>query len=343
MNIASAIYGCAGLELDDAEKRFFREARPWGFILFARNVSDPEQLRRLTSSLRETVGRDAPILIDQEGGRVQRLRPPHWRAWPAARSYGEIHERDPERAIRAAELGAELMAAELRDVGITVDCLPVLDVRASGAHEVIGDRAYGGDPDIVTALGRAAAEGLLAGGVVPVVKHMPGHGRAGADSHKHLPVVDAPLQELEARDFAPFRALRHLPLAMTAHVVYTALDPDNPATLSKTVIGDAIRGAIGFDGLLMSDDLSMKALKGSFGARTKAAFAGGCDLVLHCNGGMAEMEAVAAEAGALTGESLVRSDAALAKHMGPSAPLDIDSLWAEFSEITGFDREDRWG
>lgn len=335
MSLTSAIYGCAGTELSDAEKRFFREARPWGFILFARNIIDPDQLLHLTSSLREAAGHDAPILIDQEGGRVQRLRPPHWRAWPAGRRYGEIYEQDSERGLHAARLGARLIAAELRSVGVTVDCLPVLDVPVRGAHDVIGDRAYGNEPGLIAALGLAVAEGLMSGGVLPVVKHMPGHGRARCDSHKNLPVVDASLEELEGRDFAPFHALRALPLAMTAHVVYTALDPDYPATTSATVIGETIRGRIGFEGLLMSDDLSMKALKGDFEARTRASLAAGCDLVLHCNGDMAEMEAVAAEAKPLEGESLKRSEAALGRVVLPSEAVDIDSLWAEFSEITG--------
>jgi len=335
VSLTSAIYGCVGTELSDAEKRFFREARPWGFILFARNIADPDQLLHFTSSLREAAGHDAPILIDQEGGRVQRLRPPHWRAWPAGRRYGEIYGQDSERGLHAARLGARLIAAELRSVGVTVDCLPVLDAPVRGAHDVIGDRAYGDEPGLIAALGLAVAEGLMSGGVLPVVKHMPGHGRARCDSHKNLPVVDASLEELEGRDFAPFYALRALPLAMTAHVVYTALDPDYPATTSTTVIGETIRGRIGFEGLLMSDDLSMKALKGDFEARTRAALAAGCDLVLHCNGDMAEMEAVAAEAKPLEGESLKRSEAALGRVVLPSEAVDIDSLWAEFSEITG--------
>lgn len=343
MSVASAIYGCSGPELSDKERRFFREAQPWGFILFARNVADPEQLRRLTSSLREAAGRDAPILVDQEGGRVQRLRPPHWRAWPAARRYGEIYECDPAKGAHAARLGARLIAAELREVGVNVDCLPVLDVATPGAHDVIGARAYATDPSTVAALGLAAAEGLLAAGVLPVVKHVPGHGRAEADSHNGLPVVDAPLEELEARDFVPFRALRSLPLAMTAHVVYTALDPDNPATTSAAVIGDAIRGRIGFEGLLMSDDLSMKALEGDFRLRTRASLRAGCDLVLHCNGDMSEMEAIAAEAGPLSARSLVRSEAALARLTQPSEPFDADSALLEFAEIMGSWGEDRWG
>lgn len=332
MSLRAAIYGCAGTELSSKERSFFREAQPWGFILFARNVADPAQLRSLTADLRETVGYDAPVLIDQEGGRVQRLLPPHWRAWPAGRRYGEIYARDAEKGLAAARLGAQLMAAELRDVGITVDCLPVLDVPVPGAHDVIGDRAYAETPEIVAALGLAAAGGLLSGGVLPVVKHMPGHGRAGVDSHKSLPVVDTPKAELERIDFAPFRALRQMPLGMTAHVVYKALDPDNPATTSGIVIREIIRGAIGFDGLLMSDDLSMQALSGTLRERARASLAAGCDLALHCNGRMPEMEEVAAEAPILSGKPLARSEAALARLTVPSVPIDTDSAYAKFSE-----------
>ncbi|PKP76442.1 MAG: beta-N-acetylhexosaminidase [Alphaproteobacteria bacterium HGW-Alphaproteobacteria-3] len=333
MSIGSAIYGCTGPELSAGEKTFFRDAQPWGFILFARNIVSPDQVLHLTVALREAAGRDVPILIDQEGGRVQRLRPPHWRSWPAGRRYGEVYERNAEKGLRAAYLGARLMAAELRSTGITVDCLPVLDVPVPGAHVVIGDRAYAGEPGAVAALGLAAAEGLMAGGVLPVVKHIPGHGRAGVDSHENLPVVDASLDELARMDFAPFRALRTMPFAMTAHVIYTALDPDNPATTSAAVIRDTIRGRIGFEGLLMSDDLSMKALRGGLAERTRAALAAGCDLVLHCNGDMAEMEAVAAAATMLRGESLARAEAALARHVSPSEPLDTDSALAEFSQF----------
>ncbi|WP_407950470.1 beta-N-acetylhexosaminidase [Parvibaculum sp.] len=333
MSVSSAIYGCAGPELSADEKTFFRETCPWGFILFARNIVSPDQVLHLTASLREAAGHDAPILIDQEGGRVQRLRPPHWRSWPAGRRYGEVYERNAEKGLRAAYLGARLMAAELRSTGITVDCLPVLDVPVPGAHDVIGDRAYAGEPGAVAALGLAAAEGLMAGGVLPVVKHIPGHGRAGVDSHEKLPVVDASLDELARMDFAPFRALRTMPFAMTAHVIYTALDPDNPATTSAAVIRDTIRTRIGFEGLLMSDDLSMKALRGGLAERTRAALAAGCDLVLHCNGDMAEMEAVAAAATMLRGESLARAEAALARHVSPSEPLDTDSALAEFSQF----------
>jgi beta-N-acetylhexosaminidase len=277
-------------------------------------------VRRLVDDLRDTVGRaDAPVLIDQEGGRVQRLGPPHWRRYPPGAAYAAAG--DPEATTR---LGARLMAHDLRDLGITVDCLPVLDVPAPDGHEVIGDRAYGRTPEAVARLGRAAAEGLLAGGVLPVVKHMPGHGRAKADSHKALPVVTAGWDELEGRDFAPFKALADLPMAMSAHVVYTAIDPDRPATTSRAVLDRVIRGAIGFDGLVMTDDLSMQALSGGFDARAAAALDAGCDVVLHCNGDMDEMAAVVAGVRPLAGRSADRAQAALSR-LGEPEPLDAQA------------------
>lgn len=300
----AVIFGCAGLRLTDAERRFFANADPLGFILFARNVETPDQVRALVRDLRKTVSRaDAPILIDQEGGRVQRLRPPHWRDAPPAASFARIAEEDETRACLAAKLNARLIADELFDLGITVDCAPVLDVPVPGAHDIIGDRAYGDTPKRIAALGRAVAEGLIAGGVLPIIKHIPGHGRAMADSHLALPVVDAPLAVLTESDFAAFRLLVDMPWAMTAHVVYAAIDPERPATLSSKVITDIIRGLIGFDGVLISDDLSMKALGGAYQDRAKAALAAGCDLVLHCNGDMAEMRAVAEGTAQLTPES----------------------------------------
>ncbi|MBA1156764.1 beta-N-acetylhexosaminidase [Microvirga mediterraneensis] len=323
MKTRAFIAGCSGTELTPDEVAFFKEADPWGFILFRRNVESPEQVRALCGALRDAVGRaDAPILIDQEGGRVQRLGPPHWPKYPSGRAYGRLHANDPLVQREIARLGARLIAHDLRSVGITVDCLPVLDVPSPGAHDVIGDRAYGQTPSQVAILGRAAAEGLLAGGVLPVVKHMPGHGRAGADSHLALPVVDASREELERHDFAPFRMLTDMPLAMTAHVVYTALDPDRPATTSPVVMQEIIRGQIGYDGLVMTDDLSMHALSGSFRGRTEAAFSAGCDMALHCNGNMEEMSAVAEAAPTLSGEALRRANAALARITHDPEPLD---------------------
>jgi beta-N-acetylhexosaminidase len=280
-------------------------------------------VKALCDALRDTVGRsDAPILIDQEGGRVQRMGPPHWPKYPPGRSYGLVHSNDPLVQREIARLGARLIAHDLRSVGITVDCLPVLDVPSPGSHDIIGDRAYGKTAEQVAILGRAAAEGLLAGGVLPVIKHMPGHGRAGADSHLSLPVVDASREALETHDFKPFRMLTDMPLAMTAHVVYTAIDPERPATTSPTVIRDIIRGHIGYQGLVMSDDLSMEALSGSLRERAEAAFAAGCDVGLHCNGKMEEMAAVAEAAPGLDGEALRRAETALQRITHDPEPLD---------------------
>ena len=316
MQRLAAIFGCAGASLTADEAAFFRETRPWGFILFRRNVESPDQLRALTSALRETVDDPAaPILVDQEGGRVQRLGPPHWPKYPPGRAYGEL-----PKSVRAdvTRLGGELIARDLAAVGIDVDCAPVLDVPEPGAHDVIGDRAYGQGPALIAQLGRAFAEGLMAGGVLPVVKHIPGHGRARADSHAELPVVTASLPELQ-RDFAPFRACADLPMAMTSHVVYAAIDPSAPATQSAAVVSRIIRAEIGFDGLLLTDDLSMKALSGGFDERARRAHDAGCDVILHCNGDMAEMGGVAHGARPLSGDALRRAEAALAGRQAPEA------------------------
>ncbi|HEY8564642.1 MAG TPA: beta-N-acetylhexosaminidase [Beijerinckiaceae bacterium] len=321
MTLSALIVGLSGPVLTPDEAAFFRDLRPWGYILFKRNVESPGQVLALTDALRALDGReDLPILADQEGGRVQRLGPPHWPRYPTGRAYGSIP--DPVERAAVTRLGARLIAHDLKGVGINVDCLPVLDVPVPGSHDVIGDRAYGHEPEIVASLGRAAAEGLLDGGVLPVIKHVPGHGRAAADSHHDLPVVDASREELEAQDFAPFRALADMPLAMTAHVVYAALDPERPATTSPSVMRDIIRGAIGYDGLVMSDDLSMNALAGSLGERAAAAFAAGCDVGLHCNGRMDEMIAVAANAPMLGGDALRRADAALERIARGAQPFD---------------------
>jgi len=324
----ACILGCSATALTDAERGFFRDADPWGFILFRRNVESPDQVRRLVDAFRASVGRaDAPVLIDQEGGRVQRLRPPHWPAYPPGRAYGEL---PPADRREMAWLGARLIANDLHALGVTVDCLPVLDVPSPGAHDVIGDRAYASEPGETASLGRAAAEGLIAGGVLPVVKHIPGHGRAGVDSHKRLPMVDATLADLEARDFAPFRALADMPMAMTAHVVYRALDRACPATTSALVIAEIIRGAIGFQGLLISDDLSMEALKGGLAERTAAALAAGCDVALHCNGDAEEMTGVVAAAPPLAGQALARAVAALARLPDEIGPFDATEGRARF-------------
>jgi len=298
--IGAFVSGCAGPILSEAERAFFARSNPWGLILFKRNCENPEQIRTLTAGFRAAVGRrEAPVFIDQEGGRVQRLGPPSnaWRLYPAARAYGDLYLRDPLAAVRAARQVARLMAEDLLAAGITANCVPVLDVPQPGSHEVIGNRAYSERVDHIIALGGAHAAGFLAGGIAPVMKHVPGHGRARADSHLDLPRVDAAPAELRAVDFVPFAALAGLPMAMTAHIVYAALDPSTPATLSRRVIGDTIRGEIGFDGLLMTDDLSMKALSGTLAERARRALAAGCDVVLHCSGVLAEMEEVAEAAG----------------------------------------------
>jgi beta-N-acetylhexosaminidase len=306
------ICGVSGLVLTDEEKVFLADAAPWGLILFRRNVMDQAQLLALTSEFRDIVGRpDAPVLIDQEGGRVQRLGPPVWPAYPAAARFDAL-DCPQSRKDELVRLGARLIGHDLRACGIDVDCLPVLDVPAPGGHNVIGDRAYSSDPAQVARLGGAAAAGLMQAGVLPVMKHVPGHGRAGADSHLELPRVDASLAELDRVDFAPFKALAHLPMAMTAHVVYTAIDLSGPATTSRKVVQEIIRQAIGFDGLLMSDDLSMKALCGSFTDRTEALIAAGVDMALHCNGDLAEARQVAAASPLLEGRAGERAAAALA-------------------------------
>ncbi|KQT07884.1 beta-hexosaminidase [Methylobacterium sp. Leaf399] len=327
MTTRALILGCAGRTLSAEETAFFRAVQPWGFILFKRNIGTPDEVRALTASLRDIVGRaDAPILIDQEGGRVQRMGPPHWPSYPPGRIFGRLDA----AAATVARLGARLMAHDLADVGINVDCAPVLDVPVAGAHDVIGDRAYGETVASVVAIGRAVAEGLMAGGVLPVMKHIPGHGRAACDSHKGLPVVEADRDSLEPHDFAPFRALADLPMAMSAHVVYAAIDPDRPATQSPRMIAEIIRGAIGFQGLLMTDDLSMHALSGTFAERTQAAFAAGIDVALHCNGDLAEMAGVAEATPGLAGQARVRADAALAR-LRPAADLDVAQARAAFA------------
>jgi len=327
------ITGLSGTILTDAERAFVRDAQPWGLIVFARNVADPDQLRRLVAEFRNVVGRDAPVLVDQEGGRVQRLGPPHWPKYPPAAAYARLYERDRDAGLAAAAIGARLIAADLRAVGIDVDCAPVADLPVADADPIIGDRAFGMEPKAVVALAGAFARGLIEGGVLPVVKHMPGHGRATADSHKRLPMVTADRATLEATDFAAFRGLVALPMAMTAHVVFTAIDPVAPATASAVIVRDVIRGSIGYQGLLMSDDVSMGALSGSLGERTRAALAAGCcDVVLHCNGDMAEMEAVAAAAPLLNGQAARRADAALARRSRP-ASSDIAAMRTEFAAL----------
>lgn len=323
----AVVFGLAGPALAAAERDFFRSADPLGFILFARNCESPAQVRALVADLRETVGRaDAPVLIDQEGGRVARLGPPHWPARPAAARYGALMDRGEDIAAEAAWLGARLIARDLFDLGITVDCAPVLDLPVPGAHDVIGERAFAADAATVSRLGRAFCDGLLAGGVLPVVKHVPGHGRARADSHRALPTVETPLDALAATDFAPFRALADMPWAMTAHVLFPAIDPAAPVTVSATAIASVVRGTIGFDGVLVSDDLAMAALSGAPGVRARAALAAGCDVALHCSGDLPAMAEIADAARRIDAAGAARlARAAQAAH----APEPFDAAAAE--------------
>jgi beta-N-acetylhexosaminidase len=330
---SAAIFGFLGHQLSAEETRFFLHVQPWGYILFARNIDNAAQLRALTASIRAVSGRkNVPIFIDQEGGRVQRIKAPLAPLYPTGRAIGEVYKQDRKKGLRAAWLMSRLHAFDLRAYGINADCLPVLDVPVQGAHDVIGDRAYSHDPHEVAEIGLAAAEGLVAGGVLPVIKHIPGHGRGASDSHLNLPVVETSHAELSRTDFVPFKALAHMPLAMTAHITYPALDPKAPATLSKTVIKQIIRKEIGFDGLLMSDDVSMKALSGDFASRTGAILRAGCDIVLHCNGDMAEMVAVAAEISPLKGKALKRAKRAL-KWLDNGKEANEGALRDEFAAL----------
>jgi len=330
-----AIYGCAGMELSADERVFFREAQPWGFILFGRNIADRAQIRRLVDDLRETVGdASAPVLIDQEGGRVARLRPPGWHERPPAARFGALHEKDAEGAREAAYLNARLIAHDLSEIGVNVDCTPVLDMPVEGADNIIGDRAFALNGHVIIDLGRAVIEGMIEGGVLPVMKHIPGHGRATADSHLALPRVATSAEELSAADFVPFRSLNHCPLAMTAHVVYEAIDAQRPATTSPKVIRDVIRGEIGFDGVLICDDLSMKALSGPLSARAKAALFAGCDIVLHCNGALDEMRQVAEESKPLEGSALKRVEVAMA-HLVQADAFDAKGAEVKLLELLG--------
>jgi beta-N-acetylhexosaminidase len=326
------ITGVAGLQLAAAERAFLREAEPWGLIIFKRNVSDPQQVQELVSSFRDAVGWHAPVLVDQEGGRVQRLGPPHWASYPPGARYGEIYDRNDVLGLEVARLAGHLIANDLGALGIDVDCLPIADVPVAGGDPVIGDRAYGTEPGKVAAIGRAVADGLKAGGVLPVLKHLPGHGRATADSHHKLPVVDTDRATLEKTDFAAFKPLADLPLGMTAHVVFSAIDPSAPATTSVTMVQEVIRGFIGFQGLLMSDDVSMNALSGTIAERSRASFAAGCDVVLHCNGNLAEMSAVASVAPVLEGKAKKRADAACAIRAAREE-FDVEAARASFGKL----------
>ena len=333
MTMRAFIVGVSGLVLTDDERAFMCAQQPWGFILFKRNIDTPAQVARLVGELRKAVDRpDAPVLIDQEGGRVQRLGPPHWPIYPPGSVFGALYDGDRAAGLEAARLSSRLIAADLADLGITVDCLPLADVPVAGADAVIGNRAYGTAPDKVAAIARAVTEGLDQGGVLPVLKHIPGHGRATADSHAALPTVDTSAAELARTDFAAFIPLADLPMAMTAHVVFSAFDAAKPATTSATMVDQVIRGVIGFQGLLMSDDVSMNALAGSLAERTRAIFAAGCDIVLHCNGKLDEMRDVASETPELSGKALERARKALASRKAPK-PFDRVAARAELDAL----------
>jgi len=342
MSPKAAIFGCAGPDLTADERAFFRDADPLGFILFARNVDTPQRTHRLVDELRSSVARaDAPVLIDQEGGRVARLRPPHWRKAPPARLLGDLYARDPERGLEATSLNSRLLAADVASIGVDVDCLPVLDIAFPETHAAIGNRAYADRPEPVAALGRAAAEGLLAEGVMPVIKHMPGHGRATVDSHESLPRITASLAELEHFDFLPFKLLADLPWAMTGHLLFDAVDPANAVTVSARGVKEIIRGHVGFDGLLLSDDLSMQALGGSLAERAERCLAAGCDIALHCNGRMDEMAAIAARIGAITDKAAARFAAGrslLARHRNPAGRAGLADAGRKLASMLG-----EWG
>ncbi|WP_417250713.1 glycoside hydrolase family 3 N-terminal domain-containing protein [Celeribacter sp.] len=333
MGQGAFIFGCAGARLEPREARFFREADPWGFILFARNVDTPDLLYRLTNELREAVGREAPILIDQEGGRVQRMREPDWREFlpPMEQVDLTLERHGEEGALRAMWLRGRLIAEDLHDVCIDVNCAPTLDVARPDTHPFLRNRCFSDSPDLVAAMGQALVEGMAAGGVAAVMKHLPGHGRGTVDSHLGLPRVTADLEELQT-DFAPFKALNDLPMAMSAHIVIDAIEPEVPATHSEKAIA-LIREEIGFGGLLMTDDVSMEALSGTVVERAQRAIAAGCDLALHCNGDMAEMEALAA-LGALGEAAQTRANAA-ADARPTYEPIDIREIDAEFRSLTG--------
>ena len=332
--LSSFISGCAGEALTGDEWRFFQDARPCGLILFRRNCQSPDQVKALINAFKDALGSDnVLILVDQEGGRVQRMTPPNWRKLPPASSYGRLYAEDRAFAIEATRAIFQLIAMDLRADGFNTNCVPVLDLPVPGADIAIGDRAFGSGITMITELGRAVADGLLAGGVLPAMKHLPGHGRAMQDSHKSLPLVEASRETLAASDFTPFRALADLPIGLTAHILFTGIDRTGPATTSRLVVDGIIRGEIGFDGLLLSDDLGMNALAGTPAERTRAVLAAGCDVALHCSGTMAEMLAVAGSAGMLEGRSEDRFEAALARRAEAEGAFDVSGALDALGEV----------
>lgn len=333
---SAIVYGCAGYSLSAEEASFFAAADPLGLILFRRNCSEPAQVSALVESFRESVGRaDAPVLIDQEGGRVQRLNPPHWDRLPPQRRIGMLAERDEASGLRAAHLLGHTLAAQCAPLGITVDCAPVVDLLLPGAHAVIGDRAFSADPHLSARLGRAVAEGLMAGGVMPIVKHIPGHGRASVDSHEKLPVVETDLATLDATDFAPFRALADMPMAMVAHVVYTAIDRERPVTVSDTAVETLLRQRLGFTGVLIADDIGMQALSGSLPERAASTLASGIDLTLHCSGILDDMKAISKAVPTMSNAAWARWQTACARISAPPVEVDARRLSAELDALLG--------
>ncbi len=329
------ITGTSGTTLTVDERAFIAHQRPWGFILFKRNIDNPAQVAALVREMRDAANAlDAPVLVDQEGGQVQRFRPPHWPNYPAGAAFGALYDIESKLGLQAARLSARLIADDLLPMGVTVDCLPLADIPVPDADAVIGDRAYGDEPGKVAAIARAVTEGLEQGGILPVLKHIPGHGRATADSHLALPTVDTPREQLERTDFAAFKPLADLPMAMTAHIVFSAIDAAQPATTSATMIEQVIRGLIGFQGLLMSDDVGMNALAGSIGDRSRALISAGCDIILHCSGKFDEMQQVAREAPELSGRALIRAQQALASRKPPQ-PFDRAAAKAELDALIG--------
>ncbi|GAB4237375.1 MAG: beta-N-acetylhexosaminidase [Methyloligellaceae bacterium] len=339
MALKAFVSGCASTTLDEDERAFFRSARPCGLILFQRNCESPEQLRRLVDDVREAVGSGSfLVLIDQEGGRVRRLRPPAWRDYPSARAIGGLFRENRQEGLEAAWLCARRQADDLREAHITMNCAPVLDIPVPGAHDIIGDRAYGEDAESVAALGARVAQGYLAGSVTPVIKHIPGHGRARADSHEALPIIDVSAKVLEESDFRPFAALSGLPAAMTGHLLLTAFDRARPVSVSPSIIKEVIRERIGFGGLLMSDDVSMKALAGSLGERAAGALRAGCDIALHCNGRLREMEEVAAAVPELSGKALERFEAACSAAAERPEPYDRERAEALLDRLVALEQ-----
>ena len=334
--LSPIIFGCIATELSEAEIDLFNDIRPFGLILFEHNCLNPTQLSDLIAQFREVVGyKDAPVLIDQEGGRVTRLKPPHWRLPPPANTFAEIAKENIEVALRAAYLNARMIGKELASVGISVNCLPVLDFPVVGAHEVIGDRALGRDSATIAKLGRSLCKGLIEEGVFPIIKHIPGHGRAKTDSHKNLPIVDASIQELEETDFVPFKLLNEMPWAMTAHVVYSAIDNKRAATISPIIINEIIRSKIGFEGLLVSDDIGMDALSGSKGERAQNILNGGCDLVLECSGNINDMQEISSKVSPMKEETIKRINLAEKFKLNNQINDSLSSLDAleEFEEL----------